>query len=74
MYQGGNLMIQIISLNDNLKNNFFDNKNVKVTTFSDYQSFDMYDINIIEKQYKYLLNFFLKFLSGSNNSINKTTK
>ena len=47
MYQGGNLMIQIISLNDNLKNNFFDNKNVKVTTFSDYQSFDMYDINII---------------------------
>lgn len=40
-------MIQIISLNDNLKNNFFDNKNVKVTTFSDYQSFDMYDINII---------------------------
>lgn len=40
-------MIQIISLNDNLKNIFFDNKNVKVTTFSDYQSFDMYDINII---------------------------
>ena len=40
-------MIQIISLNDKLKNTFLDNKDIKVTTFSDYQSFDMYDINIV---------------------------
>ncbi len=40
-------MIQIISLNDRLKSIFLENKDIKVTTFSDYQSFDMYDINII---------------------------
>ncbi len=40
-------MIQIISLYNNLKNIYLDNKNIKVNTFSDYQSFDMYDINII---------------------------
>lgn len=40
-------MIQIISLNDKLKSIFLDNKDIKITTFSDYQSFDMYDINII---------------------------
>lgn len=40
-------MIQIISLNEKLKNTFLDNKDIKVNTFSNYQSFDMYDINII---------------------------
>lgn len=40
-------MIQIISSCDNLKNIFLDNKDIVVNTFSDYQSFDMYDINIL---------------------------
>ncbi len=40
-------MIQIISSYDNLKNIYLDNKDIIVNTFSDYQSFDMYDINIL---------------------------
>ncbi len=40
-------MIQIISSNDNLKNIYLDNKDIVVNTFSNYQSFDMYDINIL---------------------------
>lgn len=40
-------MIQIISLNKNLKSAFENNKDIDVTTFSDYESFDRYDVNII---------------------------
>lgn len=40
-------MIQIISSYDNLKNIYLDNKDIVVNTFSNYQSFDMYDINIL---------------------------
>lgn len=40
-------MIQIICSNYNLKNNFLGYKDIIVTTFSNYESFDMYDINII---------------------------
>lgn len=40
-------MIQIISLNKNLQSDFESNKDIDVTTFSDYESFDRYDVNII---------------------------
>lgn len=40
-------MIQIVSYDEKMKNIFSENSNIKITTFSDYQSFDMYNINII---------------------------
>ena len=40
-------MIQIIGSNYDLKNIFINYKDIIVTNFSDYQSFDMYDINFI---------------------------
>ena len=40
-------MIQIISLNNDLQSDFENNKDIDVTTFSDYESFDRYDVNII---------------------------
>lgn len=40
-------MIQIISYDEKLKNILSKNKDIKLTTFENYQSFDMYDINII---------------------------
>lgn len=59
-------MIQIISLNDRLKSTFLENKDIKVTTFSDYQSFDMY-----EEDYKFISDntTFIVETKGLNNEV-----
>lgn len=41
-------MIQIISLNNNVQLAFENNKDIDVKTFSDYESFDNYDTNIVD--------------------------
>lgn len=41
-------MIQIIQYENRIKNFFSTDSNIQLTTFSEYQSFDMFDINIID--------------------------
>ncbi len=59
-------MIQIISLNNDLQSNFENNKDIDVTTFSDYESFDRYNINIINLNSPDIWKFKGKNISGLN--------
>lgn len=59
-------MIQIISLNNDLQSDFENNKDIDVTTFSDYESFDRYNINIINLNSPDIWKFKGKNISGLN--------
>lgn len=59
-------MIQIISLNNDLQSDFENNKNIDVKTFSDYESFDRYDVNIINLNSPDIWEFNDRNVSGLN--------